>query len=38
MYVVVDNETGQWVTGPLPYSEAASLAYNRPEYTVEETD
>lgn len=26
MYVVVDTITGQWLTGPLPYSEAASLA------------
>lgn len=26
MYVVVDKVTGQWLTEPIPYSEAASLA------------
>lgn len=38
MYVVVDTITGQWVTDPLPYADAATLAYNRPEYTVEEVE
>lgn len=31
MYVVVDTITGQWVTEPIPYADAASLARNHPE-------
>lgn len=26
MYVVVDTTTGQWLTGPVPYAEAATIA------------
>lgn len=29
-YVVVDTITGQWLTEPIPYADAASLAYHHP--------
>ncbi len=38
MYVVLDTITGQWVTEPIPYQDARSLSYNRPEYIVEEVE